>query len=181
MSPADIPQSRDAVERAAALAAAAADTGDPDLRSRVQAELNAALADVEAGAIDLDELVVALAAVAGHAIEEAAGMRTTAAKTVPTPRARDEARAAVLQACVTALRAAESPALSDSWPAEPEEAATDLRSGQDRRGSERRVHPDDSPPARVNRWLYGERRAGADRRTGMPRRRNEAHPRRDEG
>jgi hypothetical protein len=159
----DSSHTRVALERAAALVAAAADTADPDLGAKVEAELNAALADVESGSIDLDELVSSLTAIAGYAIDEAARLRSGGAA------ARDVEREAVLRASVAALK---------PWEAEQpaELAASDLyrerQRDQDRRAGERRHYAADSPPARVSRWLYGERRSGFDRRSGVDRRAN---------
>jgi hypothetical protein len=181
MKPADIAHGRSPVDRAAALAAAAADTTDPDVRVKIEAELNAALADVEAGSLDLDELVAALATLAGHAIDEAAGLRAGGASTAGTLTTRDEERAAVLQECVAALGSTETPARPASEPVVPAQATPqEQRSGADRRLAERRAHPDESPAARVNRWLHGQRRSGRDRRSGVPRRWSEAEPSRDE-
>jgi hypothetical protein len=166
---ADTAHESDAVKRAAGLAAAAADTTDPDIRAKIEAELNAALADVEAGLIDLDELVAALAALAGHAIDEAASLRVTAAGEPPARGARDEQRAAVLQESLDALPASTNAAQPEPV-ADPMETPPTERRSAVRRVEERRRHGDDSPPARVNRWLHGERRDGFDRRTGIERR-----------
>jgi hypothetical protein len=178
MKPADIAHGRGPVDRAAALAAAAADTADPDVRAKIEAELNAALADVEAGSIDLDELVAALAALAGHAIDDAASLRAVSAGATGAPTTRDEERVAVLRECVAALHATGTLAPPDEEPAVPATHATpqEQRSGADRRLAERRAHADESPAARVNRWLHGQRRSGRDRRSGVPRRWSEAEP-----
>jgi hypothetical protein len=160
MDSADIPQAPAAVERAAALAAAAADTADPDLGAKIEAELNAALADVETGSIDLDELVASLAAIAGYAIDAAARQRSGTTD-------RDVEREAVLREAVSALKPAAAEQHTEVATPRP---VRERQAGKDRRTTERRHYPDDSPPARVSRWLYGERRSGFDRRSGVDRR-----------
>jgi hypothetical protein len=168
MDRADIPQTRTAVERAVALAAAAADTADPDLGAKIEAELNAALADVETGSIDLDQLVASLASIAGYAIDEAVRLRITSAG---DPDAANAVREAILRAASAALE----PPAATSEPEDDAAAAAvsvlrERRSEQDRRVSERRYFSGDSPTARVNRWLHGERRKGGDNRSGVERR-----------
>jgi hypothetical protein len=163
---ADIPHTR-AAEHAVALAAAAADPADPDLDAKIEAELNAALADVETGSIDLDELVASLASIAGYAIDEAARLRIASAG---DPGARDAARKAILRAASAALEtAAATPDTADETAAAVS-VLRERRSERDRRLAERRHFPDDSPAARVSRWLHGERRKGIDNRSGVERR-----------
>lgn len=176
MSAANVQSEPNPVESAARLAAAAADPADPDARARVEAELNAALAEVEAGLIDLDELVAALASIAGHAIDEAARRRATAEGETAGADAQERERAAVLQQSVAALARTQP---EDQIAELADAAGAERRSGADRRVADRRRHPDDSPPARVNRWLHGERRRGVDNRSGVERR--AAPPTGDEG
>lgn len=166
-----ISNARDPVAHAARLAAAASDPADPDLRAKVEAELNAALADVEAGSIDLDELVAALASIAGNAIDEAARHRAAAAGGAADAEVQDREREAILRESVAGLIEAARPTPPEEQIAEPVgPAGQERRSGADRRIGDRRRHPDDSPAARVNRWLYGERRRGIDNRSGVERR-----------
>jgi hypothetical protein len=167
MNRANIPQAQAAVERAVALAAAAADPADPDLDAKIEAELNAALADVEAGSIDLDELVASLASIAGYAIDEAARLRIA-----PTDdaNARNAARDTILRAASAALEPAAATPESEAEAVATVSMLRERRSELDRRVAERRHFPEDSPAARINRWLYGERRKGVDNRSGSERR-----------
>jgi hypothetical protein len=126
--------------------------------------------------------VAALAGVAGHAVQTASYLRLAAAN-LPADggpkdafQAFEEQRSTVLYECAEALHELRRARLPWALPAlEPDgentEGLTERRSPIQRRSAlNRRRHPDDSPPARVNRWLHGERRTGKDRRSGDDRR-----------
>jgi hypothetical protein len=155
---------QDAMEQAARLASA--DVGT----EAFVAELDEALAeiglfpygaapDTAEGSERARALVASLAGIASYAIGQAG-----------------ELGPVVLRDAIETLRATQRESLSrvlgaDVWERDPHAAHVERRSERDRRaGAERRQHTDDSPPARVNRWLYGERRVACERRSGVERR-----------
>jgi hypothetical protein len=188
----DILYTPDAIARAARLADAYARTLNGTAQGDVSAELDAALADIGSDASELRSLAAALAGLAGHAVQTASYLRLSTTGLSPEHGAEDalqafeKQRAAVLYECAEALhelRRAKLPRVTlvegdGDGNGTDHRGATrkgrrrkEKRSGVERRGHiDRRSHPGDSPPARVNRWLHGERRNGKERRSGSDRR-----------
>lgn len=181
----------DAIARATSLATAYTSTLNTTDHGDVAAKVEAILTDVGADVEELRNLVASLAGIAGHAIQTASYLRLAAGglqlngSTQEALNAFEEQRAAVLYECAESLhelRRAKLPwalpqALSDVD--DDDDAPAERRSGIERRTAlNRRRYAADSPPARVNHWLHGERRSGKDRRGGADRRRSAS---RDEG
>lgn len=147
-----------ALSRSTRLVRAYADSAD----GNVAAEVGAILAEVGRDAAELQNLIVSLAGLAGHAVR-AMAVRLEAdlgiEHELPDQLPRlSEQRTKVLDECADALR---------SWADRRER-----RSGLDRRlGSERRQPAPGNPKEQINLRLFGERRSGVpDRRSGIDRR-----------
>jgi hypothetical protein len=154
----------DAVEWAAGLVTAASVTGGGD-DSELQSELDRVFPKLDDRALELRQLLAALAGLGAQAVDRAAR---------PSPGAEvseEVDRRVVLDECVATLRALglqreQTSTLAEDHP----EPTVERRSGLERRTGERRRHEAGSPPARVAVWLHGERREGPDPRTGGDRR-----------
>jgi hypothetical protein len=154
----------DAVEWAAGLVTAASETGGRD-RSELQFELDRVFTKLDDRALELRQLLAALAGLGAQAVDRA--VRPSAG----AEAGEEVDRRVVLGECVTTLRALGLQEEQTSTLAEDDpESTVERRSGLERRAGERRRHEAGSPPARVAVWLHGERREGLDPRTGGDRR-----------